>query len=151
MMKTTKRHTCFILLGRNTITRRAKDRDRQAGGCGSCNPSRSSQDRHGGQAVSGGAKECAALWSAASQEPGTRIQERARSGHGPRCGRWDRPVLPQQSASQSLLAPEPDLTEHPALGCGVWGCRGGCRCWEGRLLLLLLQTEGTWGAGYGDV
>lgn len=80
-----------------------------------------------------------------------RSQERARSGHGPRCGRRDKPVLPQHSAPQSLLALEPDLTEHPALGCWVWGCRGGCRCWEGRLLLLLLQTEGTWGAGYGEV
>ena len=86
---------------------------------------------------------------AGSREPGARKEQSQAMAHA--VGRWDRPVLPQQSASQSLLALEPDLTEHPALGCWVWGCRGDCRCWEGRLLLFLLQTEGTWGAGYGVV
>ena len=53
-----------------------------------------------------------------------------------------RPVLPQQSTSQRLLALEPDLIKHPAVGCWVWGCRGDCGCWEGRLLLLLAEAEG---------
>ena len=56
--------------------------------------------------MSGGAKECAALWSAASREPGARSQERAKSGHGPRC--WE--------MGQASAAPAECITESAGSG-----------------------------------
>lgn len=69
----------------------AKDKDRRAGEGLSCCP-RSSKDRPGGQGDD--YKECAALWSMASQE----LRSQERGGQARVCIQW-----PQQSTSQRLL------------------------------------------------